>query len=237
MLQVIGAGFGRTGTHSLALALEKLGFGPCYTLLDVDKNPGHLDVWQDALEGRPVDWNTLFENYNSAVEWPTISFLSQLVPRFSSAKIILTTRDPDSWYESAAATIFAGLEASASHPNPEIRERSSLKRRLILDRVFSGRYWDKSHAIDVYKNHIQAVQRLVPGDRLLLYDVKEGWAPLCTFLDVRAPGEAFPRQNERASFLATTPEWAVKVMEENRKERNNQRTTDEDDIRVAPNNK
>jgi hypothetical protein len=222
MLQVIGAGFGRTGTHSLALALDELGFGPCYTLLEVDKNAGHVDLWNDALEGRAVDWSILFQNYHSAVDWPTISFLPQLVRHFPEAKVILTLRDPDSWYESAAATIFPALEATAKHPDAQIREWSNLKRRLILEQVFSGGYWDKTHAIQVYRDHVKVVEKLVPGKRLLHYQVTEGWSPLCAFLGVSDPGKPFPRQNERASFLASAPEWAKKVMKENRADRDRQ---------------
>ncbi|MCA9998722.1 MAG: hypothetical protein KDE56_23320 [Anaerolineales bacterium] len=223
MLQVIGAGFGRTGTHSLALALDKLGFGPCYTILDVDQNVGHWQLWNNALNGKSVNWNALFQSYQSAVEWPTISFLPQLINHFPQAKIILTMRDPDSWYESATTTIFPGLEATAKHPDPEIRERSTLNRRLILEHVFSGKYWDKVQAIHIYQNHIEAVEKLVPADRLLRYHVKEGWPPLCTFLEVPEPAESFPKRNARASFLASAPEWAKQVMDENRQKRENQR--------------
>lgn len=223
MLQVIGAGFGRTGTHSLALALDKLGFGPCYTILDVDQNDGHWELWNNALDGKLVNWNALFQSYHSAVEWPTISFLSQLINHFPQAKIILTVRDPDSWYESAAATIFPGLEATAKHPDPEIRERSALKRHLILEHVFSGKYWDKAQAIQIYQNHNQAVEKLIPADCLLRYHVKEGWPSLCTFLEVPEPAESFPKRNERAGFLASAPDWAKQVMEENRQQRENQR--------------
>jgi hypothetical protein len=222
MLQVIGAGFGRTGTHSLALALDELGFGPCYTLPEVDNNAGHVDLWNAALEGRAVDWSTLFQDYHSAVEWPTISFLPQLVRHFPEAKVILTLRDPESWYESAATTIFPALEATAKHPDAQIRERSNLKRRLILEKVFSGRYWDKTHTIQVYRDHVKVVEKLVPKKRLLHYQVTEGWSTLCAFLGVTEPDKPFPRRNERASFLASAPEWAKKTIEENRTERDRQ---------------
>jgi len=219
MLQIIGAGFGRTGTHSLARALERLGCGPCYTILETDSNPGHVDIWNDAIDGRPVDWHALYQGYRSAVEWPTVSFLRQLLQHFPTADVILTLRDAESWYESAAATIFPSLEATAQHPDPETRARTGWKRRLILEQTFSGKYWDKDHTIQVYRDHIRDVKRLVPPDRLLQYRVADGWRPLCDFLEVPEPDEPFPRRNERTRFMATTPDWAKKVMRENREAR------------------
>ena len=105
-LKVIGAGLGRTGTHSLAFALEQLGFGPCYKITEVERNPGHVDFWNAALDGEPEDWDTLYASYHSAVEWPTVSFLQPLVAHCPAAKFILTHRDPEAWYESARVTIF-----------------------------------------------------------------------------------------------------------------------------------
>ena len=106
MLKVLGAGFGRTGTHSLALALEKIGLGPCYTILEVKKTPGHVDMWNDAADGKNVDWDALFNSYNSAVEWPTVSFFPQLLQEYPEAVVILTQRDPEEWYESPWPYIF-----------------------------------------------------------------------------------------------------------------------------------
>lgn len=207
-LQVIGAGLGRTGTHSLAAALELLGFDPCYHILELDRNPGHLSLWSDALDGKPVDWNTIYESYRSAVEWPTVSFLPQVIAQYPQAKVILTQRDPGSWYESANATIFEGLELSAHNPNPARRESSAFKRQLILETVFGGKYRDKAHAIKVYMQHTINVMQLVPAERLLQYRVTEGWEPLCDFLGVDVPGEPFPRRNDRASHLNQMPDWA-----------------------------
>jgi hypothetical protein len=106
MLQVIGAGFGRMGTHSLGRALEILRFGPCYTTPEVSKNPDHIDLWRSAIEGKPIDWHSLFAGYKSSAEWPAVAFLPDLIQHFSQVKVILTIRDPESWYKSAAATIF-----------------------------------------------------------------------------------------------------------------------------------
>lgn len=214
MLKVIGAGFGRTGTHSLGLALEKLGFGPCYNVPEVSKNPGHTEIWNNAIDGKSVDWDKLFTSYQSAVEWPTVAFLSEVIQHFTEAKVVLTLRDPVSWYESASTTIFDGLEISAQNPDPIKRERSGMLRRLILKRTFSNRYQEKEYAIEVYKRHNQQVLEIVPKERLLQFDVKDGWQPLCEFLQKPIPNEPFPWLNERVEFLASAPEWAKKIKQE-----------------------
>jgi hypothetical protein len=217
MLQVIGAGFGRTGTHSLGIALKMLGFGPTYNILEVSKNVAHMQMWQDALDDKPVDWHTLFANYRSAVEWPTITFLPQIVSHFSQAKIILTTRDPDSWFESANTTIFEGLELSAQNPDPNKRQQSAMKRRLILEHTFANRYREKAYAQDVMRQHNEQVMALVPPKRLLVYKVTEGWEPLCDFLGKPIPTEPFPYTNKRAEFQNSAPDWAKKLREEKKR--------------------
>jgi len=213
MLEIIGAGFGRTGTHSLALALERLGLGPCYNLLEVPKNQGHVEIWNQAMEGRPVDWQQLFGAYQSTVEWPSVAFIDELVEQFPNAKVILTVREAESWYESASRTIFEGLELSAHNPDPIRREHGGLGRRLILEHTFHGRQREKEYAIAVYQKHIQYVIEMVPQERLLQFNVKDGWEPLCKFLNEPVPKEAFPRLNERTEFMASEPEWAKRLRE------------------------
>ena len=217
-LQVIGAGLGRTGTHSLAVALEKLGFGPCYHMLEVKKNPGHVQMWNDAIDGKGVDWDLLFSGYNSTVEWPSVSFLPQSVKHYPEAKVILTQRDPEAWYESASATIFEGLELSQYNPDPDDTGHGAMVRRLILAGMFSGRYWEKDHAIAVYKQHIRDVIELVPSYRLLQYRVADGWQKLCDFLGKPVPDEPFPRVNQCSSFLSEAPEWAKTIRRQRKKD-------------------
>lgn len=214
MLEVIGAGFGRTGTHSLGLALEKLGFGPCYNLQEVDKNPDHTEIWNDAIDGKRIDWHYLFSSYNSSVEWPGAYFFQEFVQYFPNAKVILTVREPESWYESASKTIFEGLELSAFNPDPFKREKSSLNRRLILERTFEGRYHEKEFAIDVYGRHNARVTETVPKKRLLQFDIRDGWEPLCEFLQKPIPQQSFPWLNERTAFMASEPEWAKRVKQD-----------------------
>ncbi len=141
-------------------------------------------------------------------------FYRELIQHFSSARVILTLREPESWYESASRTIFEGLELSAHNPDPLKRESGGLNRRLILERTFENRYDDKEFAINIYKKHIQQVLETVPGERLLGFDVRDGWEPLCEFLQKPVPKESFPWLNERTEFMASEPEWAKKVKQE-----------------------
>jgi hypothetical protein len=216
MLEVIGAGFGRTGTHSLGLALEKLGFGPWYNTFEVFKNPGHQDIWRRALEGKRVDWDDIFSDYKSAVEWPTVTFFDQIVQQYPHARVILTIRDPESWYESACDTIFEVGELNAHHPEPA--KRKGLY-HYIFDHTFSGRFWEKEHVLEVYRKHIEHVTAVVPKERLLHFDIRDGWNPLCDFLQKAVPDERFPKLNKRKEFIDSAPDWAKKIRKARRQKK------------------
>ena len=202
MLKVIGAGFGRTGTFSLKTALEELGFGPCYHMVEVFDKPRHVELWQAAGEGKPIDWNELFAGYNSAVDWPTCAFYQQLLQAYPEAKVLLSVRDPERWYESVLNTIYGGGRREGGSPlGPDDRTFPRMVNTIIWQGTFGGAFEEKQHALDVFERHIQEVKDRVPSDRLLVYDVKEGWEPLCRFLDVPAPVDTpFPRLNDTAAF-------------------------------------
>jgi hypothetical protein len=174
------------------VALERLEYGPCYNIREVAKNAGHTELWNNAIDGQTVDWDFLFTAYRSTVEWPAVAFLPQLIAHFPQAKVILTLREPESWYESAMATIFDSLEMSAHNPDPAKRERSGMNRRLILEQTFGGRYREKGYALEVYRRHNQLVVATVPPERLLQFQVKDGWEPLCNFLNRSIPDGPFP---------------------------------------------
>ena len=203
-LQVIGAGFGRTGTSSLKTALEFLGFGPCYHMFEVANEPYHVDLWNQANKGEDINWQKLFEEYRSAVDWPVCAFLEELIDIYPAAKVILTYRDPSEWYESACATIFNFMEIGMRHPDPEARKQIEMIRQLILDGVFAGKYKNRDYAIYIYNKHIEKIDKLVPAERLLKYKVTQGWEPLCHFLDVPIPSVPFPWLNDRRSFNIKT---------------------------------
>jgi len=105
-LKIIGAGFGRTGTLSLKQALERLGFGPCYHMLELGKTPEHVALWRDAAAGRPVDWAALFRDYRSAVDWPSCNFWEAQLAAFPDARVLLSARNPERCYASVLRTLY-----------------------------------------------------------------------------------------------------------------------------------
>ncbi len=201
-LSVVGAGFGRTGTMSLQSALQMLGLGRCYHMLEVAQNPDHASLWSAAAQGQSTDWEALFEGYGAAVDWPACYFWRQLSEHYPEAKVLLSTRDPEGWYDSVKNTIYASMTSDITLAEPENRKRRLMARDIILDRTFEGRFEDRAHAIEIYNEHVAEVQRCIPAERLLTYEVADGWPPLCQFLGLPIPGEAFPRVNTTADFRA-----------------------------------
>ncbi len=197
-LKVIGAGFGRTGTLSIKHALEELGFGLCYHMTELFDKPGVDEQWGAIVRGEPVDWHTVFKGYQATVDWPACAFYKELMQAYPHAKVLLTVRDPEKWYESVTNTIY-----QVSHQNPDhaLTVHGRMVNALIWQGTFDGRFEDKEYAIAVFLQHIDEVKRQVPAEKLLLYDVKEGWGPLCAFLGVEVPaGRPFPHDNDRANF-------------------------------------
>jgi hypothetical protein len=223
-MKVIGAGFARTGTASLMQALETLGFGPCYHMYGVIQRPDRVRQWlavAESAEGaegaeggadeRP-DWDAIFEGFQSAVDWPVSAYWRELAEHYPDAKIILTVRDPGRWYDSAAATIFRFRLRADRYPgkaitkvmalaNPEFGEFIRMTEITIWQGILDGRFADRAYAIEVFDRHVEEVRKRVPADRLLVYNVAEGWAPLCAFLGVPVPREPFPNVNDSEEFL------------------------------------
>ena len=194
-LEVIGAGFGRTGTMSLKVALEELGFGPCYHMIEVFEHPEHVSLWEAAIRGEPLDWEKIFGSYQAAVDWPTAAFYNELMKVYPHAKVLLTIRDPEKWYESTKNTLYP--TEFASEPSPIMR----MAAKLLWEQTFDGNFEDRRYAIEVFKRHNEEVKKHVPPERLLVYEVKEGWKPLCEFLGVEIPEEKpFPHLNDTEAF-------------------------------------
>jgi hypothetical protein len=197
-IQVIGAGVGRTGTYSLKLAINQLGLGPCHHMEAVLHNmPTQVPLWSAALNGEP-DWNAIYDGFESAVDWPTAAFFRDLLKAFPSAKFILTERDPDNWADSFGATIYKLLAGRDEGP-PEMKAWLDMANDTI-DKTGFPAGLDRDQLAQAFVAHNEAVKATIPADQLLIYEVKQGWAPLCEFLGVPVPAGEFPRTNDRAEF-------------------------------------
>ncbi len=195
-LSVIGAGFGRTGTMSLKLALEALGVGRCYHMVEVFPNPAAPDLWIQALDGRLGDWEKIFADYGATTDVPGCLFYKELAEAYPDAKVILTTRDPDKWFASTQATIFA----DSTHASLGDRKLLEMMQRLVMA-MFDGRIHEHDHCIEIFQRHNAEVVRAIPPERLLVYDVAEGWEPLCRFLGKPVPDRPYPQANSREEFV------------------------------------
>lgn len=201
-IKVIGAGYGRNGTLSLKQALEKLGFDKCYHMMELDQSKDEDLAWLKLNRGEPVDFEKLFEGYQASVDWPSCNFWREQMAAYPDAKVILSERDPEAWYASIMKTIYPMSVSMREHAgeDPLWQRRSEMVFELIWDGLFDGRLDDKDHVIGVYLAHNQQVKGEVPADRLLVFDSKFGWEPLCEFLDVPVPDEPYPKTNTSEDF-------------------------------------
>ena len=197
-MTVIGTGVGRTGTYSLKLAINRLGLGPCHHMEAVIQNmPAQVPLWAAALEGR-ADWDAIYQGFNSAVDWPSAAFYRELANAYPSAKFVLTHRDPENWADSFGSTIYQVITKRDRFP-PHMQAWLAMAYGVVAKSGFPAGLNCES-LIKAFIAHNDAVKAAIPSDRLLIYQVKDGWAPLCQFLDTPVPPEPFPRSNSRDEF-------------------------------------
>jgi len=195
-LKVVGAGPGRTGTASLKVALETLGFGRCYHMGEVMNDIPAAQHWVAAAKGAP-DWERIFDGYAAAVDYPAARFWRELAEYYPESKVLLSVRDANSWFDSVHETIFSPRlrEWVGKTPFAEFMHR-------IVHGPFGEAIDDRAFMVDYFEKHVAAVKAAIPTDRLLVYQVKEGWGPLCEFLSVPEPDEPFPHVNSRTETKA-----------------------------------
>jgi hypothetical protein len=199
-MQVIGAGFGRTGTMSMQAALEILGYR-CYHMKEITEHPGHLPAWHELVRGAaPMDWKALFAGFEATVDFPACVYYRELLRAFPDAKVVLTVRDPERWFESFLALQQTTDQFRVFRFIPRARRFLNFV-DLLLGKVFD-RPRDHDNCINVFNRHNQEVQAQVRADRLLVFHVLEGWGPLCKFLGREVPqGIPFPHLNEGKETL------------------------------------
>lgn len=195
MLRVVGAGVGRTGSHSLKLALEQLLGGTCHHMVEVFGHPDEVPVWIDAIDGRPVDWDALMQDYKAQVDWPGASFWPELSAANPDALVILSVRDPDAWFTSCTNTIFGGMRQMLEQGDAWM----AAMLRLFAER-FDDRVDDRDAMVAAFERHNEAVREGVPKKRLLEWTTADGWDPICERLGLPIPDAPFPVTNTTAEF-------------------------------------
>jgi hypothetical protein len=185
---------------SLKLALEQLGFAKCYHMAEVLMDPGRAALWVDAADGK-ADWDAIFDGYRATVDYPGCYFWRQLADFCPDAKVLLSTRDPGSWFDSTQASIFSDANIARSMDSPI----SDFFKKTVFGE-FGDHIHDRAFMTDYFRKWNAEVEAAVPADRLLVYEVKQGWEPLCAFLGVEAPDTPFPRTNTREDFAAMLAE-------------------------------
>lgn len=206
-LKVIGAGFGRTGTASLKAALEKLYNGPCYHMHEVISND-LVHCWNPLGGEKNIIFRQIFKGYSATVDFPACSYWKEISEEFPNAKIILSVRDsPEIWFESCKDTIFTVMSFSQfcniftyiSLKTIPFWFKFDLMCKTTIDKLFHSDY-SKENSIKVYNEWIENVKKTAPEGKLLVFNVKEGYQPLCKFLGLPEPNEPFPKTNDKAEF-------------------------------------
>jgi len=203
-LRIVGAGLGRTGTHSLKVAFETLLGGPCYHMLEVLGRPDQAAAWAAAARGDEPDWADFLAGYVATVDWPAAAFWPELTAAVPDAVVVLSVRDdPATWWKSASETIFAVLARGASPDDPgAVAELAMINE--VIDQRFTPRWRNREAAIAAYEAHNAEVRASVPASRLVEWRPGDGWEPLCTALGCAVPSDPFPHVNTTADFRTVT---------------------------------
>jgi len=227
-MKLIGAGMPRTGTLTQKVALEMLGLGPCYHMVDVLADLEQAKLWQRALDGA-APWEQIFDGFDSTVDWPGGYFYRELMDVYPEAKVLLSVRDPLAWERSMRETVWAVrhgeslvrlLSSAQAHVNPQWRGFLEMIDRLVWegDGTFASGHAEPQQLIDTMIRHNREVEEVVPPERLLVWSVEEGWGRLCEFLEVPVPQPPFPHVNDRTEFLNRVIDGSLQALRQWRSE-------------------
>jgi hypothetical protein len=200
-LQIIGPGFGRTGTRSLKAALELLGFDPCHHMQTLFADPAQLAFWKTLAAGGTVNWHEVFADFRSQIDWPGAHVWRDLLQAFPEALVVFSTRPAEAWWNSYARTVGKLRRLYPSLPVPtNVAETLDTMKQVMIRRGIDPEMRDRDAAIAAFHRQLVEVRAAVPRERLLVFTVGDGWAPLCDFLGVPVPSTPFPRLNDGGDF-------------------------------------
>jgi hypothetical protein len=224
-IKIIGAGLPRTGTNTLKASLEKLGYNKTYHMKELLAHPENLHYWLTLKNTGVTKWEELYQGFAATVDFPGYPWYKEHMTRYPDAKVILTVRPFENWYTSIYSTIWqAGPQnifqkiamMSRLLFNPRLRaviKCVKFAKGSIFGVHLQGKFADKAFAEKMFNQHIEEVKAYVPAEKLLIYDVSEGWGPLCKFLNLPEPDEPLPHLNKKEDFKAMLGEIMKGSME------------------------
>jgi hypothetical protein len=223
-MKVIGAGLPRTGTLTQKVALEMLGVRPCYHMVNVLANLELVEGWRQAYEGEAA-WDQLLGGFEATVDWPGGFFYRELLEAHPDAKVLLSVRDPERWERSMRDTVWgvyhgdltmAHLSRAMATVYPPWRDYLELMNDLLWDGMgtLAERHQEREGMIAAFERHNDEVRRTVPAEQLLVWDLTEGWEPLCEFLGVEVPAAPLPHLNDSRTFTDRVMEMALEKVGE-----------------------
>jgi hypothetical protein len=210
-MRLIGAGLPRTATLTQKTALETLGVGPCYHMVNVLGELDQVELWMRALKG-DAPWDEIFNGFQSTVDWPGGYFYRELMEVYPDAIVLLSVRDPMTWAKSAHDTIWSVrygeslmrlLSSAWGEVDPKWRGFLEMVDGLLWKEkgTFAGGHESMEQLAEGMVRFNEEVERNVPAERLLVWEPGDGWEPLCEALEVAAPDEPLPHVNDSEEFV------------------------------------
>ena len=222
-MKLIGAGLPRTGTLSLKVALEVLGVGPCYHMVNVLGDLELVPSWRRALDG-DGQWEEIFHGFEATVDWPGSYFYRELIDLYPDAKVLLSVRDGQAWARSMRDTIWGVLygdnvvrHLSAARSDVDAGWRGYVELMTEMwgrSGLIAGEQTTNEQMSNAIGRYHEEVQRTVPSDRLLAWSVEDGWGPLCEFLDLQGPEMPFPHLNDSKEFTERVVDASLLALRE-----------------------
>jgi Sulfotransferase domain len=223
-MKVIGAGLPRTATLSQKIALEMLGLGPCYHMVNVLADLEEVPRWRAAVGG-DADWEQIFDGFQSTVDWPGSFFYEQLLEVYPEAKVLLSVRDSDAWERSMRQTIWGvfygdSLTRHLSSARARVDPRWNSYLEMMTEMwgrsglMPGGEATDAASMRTAMEKYHEQVKASVAPDRLLVWTASDGWEPLCAFLEVDVPDAPFPRANDAKMFNERLIDGSLSVLQQ-----------------------
>lgn len=256
MVQIIGAGYGRTGTMSTRAALDQLGYGPIYHMAEILNEPEpplpvklmtrimkfdvtkmtsqpnaggrHASMWTEAWHQKQAEndeqckkiLSEILDGYKSTLDWPACKFYKELHEMYPEALVLLSVRDSPQAFAKSVTSSVGPLENYAAglfHRIPAIMtgimraDWLEMIKTVVCEGEPVATRVDNKLVEEDYIRHVAAVEATVRPESLLVFNVKQGWAPLCERLNVAVPDGKFPRINDSKSMQNVL--FSIKVLD------------------------